>query len=234
LFDPVPAVGYLLPGFPFSRGKVDERTHSDVFAGGFTKVPAFFVDDLMPIAPGIPASFWKFLRIVWRDCFGQRRKCSKTMTQFHMTKGTASKWTAALYISHLFYVRYGKRHEPNLPGVPTEIRYKEDSTQEDWLSFIAALRDTLLADKRQHFSDVEGFRVQLAINLIAERQRNGLSTTVLDRFIADQPEGSVNNAGGTHVLNPEWRGQSDRTGVLTADDKAYFLGEEPKPSRSIR
>ena len=215
---------------------MDERIteHSaEIFAGGFTKVPAFFVDDLMPIASGVPASFWKFLMIVWRDCFGQRHKCSKTMTQFHMTKGTASKWTAALYVSHLFYVRYGKRHEPNLPGVPTEISYKADSTQEDWLCFIAALRDTLLADKRQHFSDVEGFRTQLAINLVAERQRNGLSTTVLERFLDNQPEGSVKKVGGIYELNPEWRGPSDRTGVLTAEDKAHLFGE-PEPSRSIR
>lgn len=201
-------------------------TGQDIFTGGFTKWPVFFVDDLMPIAVGVPASFWKYLIIVWRDCFGQRRRCSKTMTQFHMTKGTASRWTAALFASCLFYVRYGKRHEPNLPGIPTEIRYLPESTQDDWLCFIAALRDTILADKDEGNSDVDGFRVQLAINVHAERQRNGLSTTVLDRYLDNLiPQGAVTKIGNKYELNPGWRDKSDRTRVLTAKERAYMRGE---------
>ena len=82
----------------------------------------------MPIASGVPASFWKYLFIVWRDCFQRPYRCARTMTQFHLTKDTARKWTAALSVSGLSSVRYGKRHEPNLPGVPREIRYAADST----------------------------------------------------------------------------------------------------------
>lgn len=202
---------------------MNEHTEK-IFEHGFTRVPAFFVDDLMPIASGVPASFWKYLMIVWRDCFGRHHRCSRTMTQFHMTKDSASKWTAALYASQLFYVRYGKRHEPNLPGVPTEIRYKLDSTHEDWLCFIAALRDTLLADKQQHFDDLYGFRAQMAINLHSERQRNGLATTNLERFLDSLPEGMVKKVGSVYELNTEWREESDRTGVLTAKDVECLYG----------
>src|SRR5260370_11472800 len=198
-----------------------------IFDDGWTKWPAFFVDDLMPIAVGVPASFWKYLLIVWRDCFDQHPgyRCSKTMTQFHMTKGRASKWTAALSVSCIFHVRYGRRHNLNEPGVPTEITYEPDTTREDWLCFIAALRDTLLADKREHNSDIDGFRAQLAVNLHVGRRRIGLSTAMLERYLDSLPEGTVKKVGVEYVLDPKWRDKTDRTGVLDAKGKAYIRGE---------
>ena len=147
------------------------------------------------------------------------------MTQFHLTKDTARKWTAALSVSGLFHVRYGKRHEPNLPGTPTEIRYKADSTEEDWLCFITSLRDTILADKQEHYDDVNGFRVQLVINLHAERRRNALSISDLERYLDKLPEGMVTKLGSVYELNSEWREESDRTGVLSAKEREFLYGD---------
>jgi len=86
-----------------------KRTDLPIFENGFTKFPTFLVDEVMPIAAGIPASFWKYLLVLWRDLFGQgcERKgyrAAKTMTQLHMDKDTASQWTAALDVSGLFEV----------------------------------------------------------------------------------------------------------------------------------
>lgn len=142
---------------------------------GWTKLPAFIVDELMPLAPGIPASFWKFLIVVWREVMGQRHLCSKTMNQFHVTKNTARRWTAALSVSHLFNVHYGKRHKPNEPGIPTMISYRTKSTPDEWVCFISALRDTVIADRGEHEGDVDYF-ARLEKEGVIMRDANGTPT----------------------------------------------------------
>src|SRR5208337_4677800 len=112
-----------------------------IYEGGYTTIPAFFVDELMPYANGIPASFWKYLLILWRDIFGvnceaKGYRTDKTMTQFHVTKETAMQWTAAVDVSGMFEVKYGVRHRPNEPGIPTQFKYNIESTPEDWMCFI--------------------------------------------------------------------------------------------------
>ena len=202
---------------------MDELFEKGVFEKGWTKWPAFFVDDLMPIAMGIPASFWKYLLIVWRDCFDQHPgyRCSKSMTQFQMTKGRASKWTAALSVSGIFNVRYGKRHTPNEPGIPTEIVYQIEASRDDWVCFVAALRDTIIRDKREHHGDIDGFRVQLAITHYAERRRSGLPVAFLEQYLDGMPD-AVKKVGAGYELDPEWRDKTNRTGVLDAKGKAYY------------
>src|SRR5690349_16751576 len=97
-----------------------------IFETGFTMLPTFFVDELMPFGTGIPASFWKYLLVLWRDIFGigcdkKGYRAAKIMTSFHMDKETASQWTAALSVSGVFAIAYGRRFAANLPGVPTVI-----------------------------------------------------------------------------------------------------------------
>jgi hypothetical protein len=146
-------------------------------------MPAFFVDELMPYANGIPASFWKYLMVLFRDVFSagcetRGYRAAKTMTQFHMTKETAMQWTAALSVSGLFEVNYGFRYAANLPGVPTEFKYVASSTPQAWKCFVTALRDALLRAKTKNHKvqreGVDAFRIDLSFRVDNERQRNGL------------------------------------------------------------
>ncbi|SRR6266567_5092745 len=205
----------------------DNTSELSVFEGGWTKCPAFFVDDLMPLAVGVPASFWKYLLVVWRDCFGKNSgyRCRRTMTQFHVSKDTALKWTAALSVSCLFQVRYGVRHKLNEPGLPTVIEYRPDSTQEDWRCFITALQATILDDKRKHFDDVEGLRIGLAFELQKERDRAGLPAAEIQKFIERQVAAGkvqIDEGNGGYV----WQARmSDRRGLMTAAEREYWRGD---------
>jgi len=154
-----------------------------VFESGFTMFPTFFVDELMPFAAGTPASFWKYLLILWRDIVGvgcdkKGYRTAKIMTSFHMDKDTASQWTAALSVSGLFTIAYGRRFAANLPGVPTVIQYRHGSTVEEWQCFITALRDELQDGKTKSFKTkgdgVWGFRISLSFRVDNERSRRGL------------------------------------------------------------
>ncbi len=159
------------------------RPDLEVFDDGYTKVPAFWIDELMPHANGIPASFWKFLLVLWRDIVGIKGTqrgyiAEKSMTQFHCTKDTAMRWTAALAVSGLFRVDYGVRHAANEPGIPTKFKYLDGSI-EDWVCFIVALRKTVLDDRREHDKEtgdgIRGFRVSVAVAVDEERLQRGLS-----------------------------------------------------------
>jgi hypothetical protein len=154
-----------------------------IYESGYTSIPAFWIDELMPYATGIPASFWKYMMVLWKDIMGPNCETNgyttdKTMTQFHMTKETAMQWSAALSVSGLFTVHYGVRYRANEPGIPTQFTYRKESTVEEWKCFITALRDTILTDKRSHFKakreGVEGFRIDLSFAVDDERERHGL------------------------------------------------------------
>jgi hypothetical protein len=179
-----------------------------VYEDGYTTIPAFFVDELMPYANGIPASFWKYLMVLWRDLFGvnceaKGYRADKTMTQFHMTKETAMQWTAALAASGLFEVHYVIRHKPNEPGIPTQFKYYEQSTVREWMCFIVALRDTILSSKRNNFQvqreGIDGFRISLSFRVDDEREQHGLSRvwTAWHKQLAEQ--------GTIEELNPDGR-----------------------------
>jgi hypothetical protein len=154
-----------------------------IYENGFTQFPSVLIDELMPIATGIPASFWKYLLVLWRDTFGvgcdrKGYRASKVMTQFHMDKETAMQWTAALAVSGLFNIDYGRKFAANAPGIPTVFQYRADSTVEDWECFLAALRDELLDSKskgqKTKREGVWGFRISLSYRVDVERQRRGL------------------------------------------------------------
>jgi hypothetical protein len=164
-----------------------------VFDKGFTKVPAFWVDDLMNISDGIPASFWKFLLFIWRDIVGQEGikhgyQTEKTQRQFPMDKDTANQWTVALQCSGCFHVELGYRKVPNQPGVPTKFKYANVDIAA-WRCFIVALRDQILEDRRMNWSGkrdgVDGFRMSLAVRVDAERERAGLRR-LFDNWIKRQ------------------------------------------------
>jgi hypothetical protein len=155
-----------------------------VFESGYTSIPTFWIEELMPYAAGIPASFWKYMIVLWRELFGvncetKGYRAAFTMSQFHMTKETAMQWTAAVAMSGLFEIEYGFRYKPNQPGVPTTFKYREESTVEEWMCFIVALRDTILEQKSKNFQiarrGIENFRYALSFKVDRERERRGYS-----------------------------------------------------------
>lgn len=182
-----------------------------ILESGFTKVPTFFVDELMPFATGIPASFWKFLLILWRDLFGigsgdgkRGYKALKTMTQFHMSKEVAMQWTAALDVSGFFKVAYGFRFDKKVPGVPTVFQYRPDATLQEWRCFIVALRDQIINDKHEHNkpkgNGVPGFRIALSFTVDAERERYGLPR-LWDKWHEELiKKGIIAEDGDGHIL----------------------------------
>lgn len=204
----------------------DNQLDLDVFRGGFTKLPAFFVDQLIPLADGIPAIFWKYLMTVWRDVMDPHRgfECRKSMKQFPgMEKRAAMKWTAALWASGLFDVYYGKKHNPNLPGTPSVIRYRKNSTQEEWVCFIEALRETLLDDKdsnNDNKRDIEGFKIYLTFQVRDQRHAAGLSMDEaqkrIDAWIKD---GMITDDNGKCRFK---RMPSNRAGVMDAETQNYL------------
>src|SRR5258708_14947933 len=176
---------------------MSEQKHSnnhdeiEILESGWTKFPAFWIRDLMPLANGISTSFGKYLIVIWNDIVGQRTGFTsyKTMDQCHVTRKAAIKWTAALWASCLFDVRYGKKHNSKLPGTPTKIEYRTKSSEQDWICFINALREALLNDKDENFEDTEGFRIEITFRLREERQRSGLPAQEvqerIQKWIAD-------------------------------------------------
>jgi hypothetical protein len=200
-----------------------------IYEGGYTTIPAFFIDELMPYANGIPASFWKYMMVLWRDVFGANHEAKgyttdKVMTQFHITKETAMQWTAALSVSGVFSVFYGVRHRPNEPGIPTKITYLPQSTVEDWKCFITALRDTILASKRKNLKvqrdGIAGFRIDLSFRVDNERQRIGLPRCY------DAWHKKLVESGEIKKLddcNFQWsHPRTKRSGLMSKEDKEFL------------
>jgi hypothetical protein len=196
-----------------------------ILEDGWSKFPTFFVDELMPISVGIPASFWKYLLVLWRDIADNKPgyRSTKTMTQFQVGRDAAMKWTAALSVSCSFHVRYGFRHKPNEPGVPTTIEYLPHSTREDWFCFITALRETVLKDRREHNGDVEGFRITLLFRMIAERKLHELHTGWLEDYVKNAVKKGLITVDEDGYNWP--RRGSDRRGVIDAPTQSYLYQE---------
>ncbi len=221
-----------------------------VFESGFTMFPTFFVDELMPFAAGTPASFWKYLLILWRDIFGvgcdkKGYRAAKIMTSFHMDKDTASQWTAALSVSGLFNIVYGRRYATNMPGVPTVIQYRSTSTVEEWRCFITALRDELMDSKSKRFKTmrdgVGGFRISLSFRVDNERQSRGLPRLHVKWHEELEKSGDIHRRDGNvftftrtftntnRVRNAEQMRQEDKeTRDILGDEEVERINEENK------
>lgn len=213
-----------------SRIRKPATEEAEVFQHGFTRIPAFWIDQLFALGDGIPPMFWKFLLTVWRDvCDPNRRfKCVKTMTQFDgIGKTAAMKWTAALWASCLFDVEYGQRHVSNLPGSPTVIRYRLRCTLVEWICFIEGLRNAVHKAKENNddTNDIEPFKIQLTFCIAERRKEAGLPIDEckrrVDEWVADGRIELENN--GYRWL----RRETDRRRVLNADNaelKAFGAG----------
>ena len=202
-----------------------------IFENGYTQFPTILIDELMPIAAGIPASFWKYMLVLWRDVVGigcdkKGYRANKIMSDFHMDKDTATQWTAALSVSGIFNIAYGRRYNFNAPGVPTMIQYRQEATVEEWECFIAALRDQLLDDKSRSFKTkregVWGFRISLSYRVDSERQRRGLPRAWDEWHAELEKSGDVLKESGSIKL-PYNRPRTNQSRVRNASELADDL-----------
>jgi hypothetical protein len=103
----------------------------------------------------VPASFHKFLHILWREiCFDRGPDkvwwtADFYMDQFNMRPSDAAKWTVAMEVSRVFTVsKVPGPHSPAGPGYggiksrgPLSVfHYNTKATAEDWKLFYKALR----------------------------------------------------------------------------------------------
>ena len=121
-------------------------------------VPAFFTDRLMhpQISKGIPASFWKFTFVLWRELLKPKKQGDEfvypyvfntTYEWFENEHGigdaNVQEWTSAYAVSGLFKIKKGKRHNHKVPGEPSVWYYNTKATQTDWMAFVMALSQTI-------------------------------------------------------------------------------------------
>lgn len=203
---------------------------------GFVAFPAFFVDELMPMGKHIPPSFWKFLLVLWRDVNHHKDNSSKkSMRQFHIRSEDASKWAAALYVSGLFQMKYGWKHVQAEKGFPTQFTYI-DRDFEDWESFIAALEEQLVSDKKHGYKDSGcGFRAELLLRKIRIRWEQAGEPkldweTRLLNFFGDKGYVTARKDERVAYFSTK-RLRSDKSGVLRLEEKingAYPVQEAPQ------
>jgi len=124
---------------------------------GWFAIPYFFAKDFMRIGKGIPASFWKFTFILWRELLqpkpvkdgkgGAHFEWPYTanttvewfMEEFGLDTEAVQDWSNAYSVSGLFRMTKGERKIKGLPGTPTTWTYNKRATKKDWEAFIIAL-----------------------------------------------------------------------------------------------
>lgn len=193
---------------------------------GFVAFPAFFIDELMPLGPKIPATFWQFLLIVWRDVNHHKdNACKKALKKFYMREASAGRWTAALQASGLFHVKYGHGDKDRKNAVPTVLTYL-DADFEEWEIFIEALAEQLQADKAAGYNDYDGgFVAGIIIRMFRIRgQRFGqmMPKWAREHLVTLEKHGFVTGTKDEHgvfVFVVTKRKKSDRAGVLSTYEK---------------
>ena len=88
----------------------------------------------------VPASFWKFLFILWHEVMHERPgkpdwTAKLSMREFGVRANDASKWTAALRAAGLFTVELGTFQDRNR----SIFTYNTKSNSVDWQSFYRGL-----------------------------------------------------------------------------------------------
>ena len=174
----------------------------------FIQVPRFWTDVLMQPycwyengskAPRIPNSFWKYMLYLWRYITdgNELRECEIASKQFPVRTDAAVRWTAAVSLSGLFDVTFGKWTKQH--DEPTHFAYRCDATQQDWEAFVHALDFTLNQFKEKakiphepfdQWANNGGFKVMLAINVDSIRASRGLPP-VNQQFLKNAVEGLI-------------------------------------------
>lgn len=229
---------------PSEEKSVSKKTKFKIQSRGFVAFPAWFVDEFMHSrrradCKGIPASFWTFLLVIFRDINHHAdNTCKRTMRQFPIRPSAATKWTAALRVSGLFQVDYGTKKTEGKAGTPTKFEYL-DRDYDLWDVFLSALAAQLASDKLHHTNDAGlGFRAELLLRIIDFRRARGVgnpNTSAWEKEYLNwcEKQGVLEISGDAndHHSFTVSRLHADRSGVLSAEDKVdgvYPRSGEPE------
>jgi hypothetical protein len=174
--------------------------------GNFTAVPTYFTKELMMVGIGIPANFWKFTSIAWRNWIAPAQNGTYPY-EFLFTKeqlaseygihGDMAAWCMAAYsISGVCKLEKGRRHRFDSPGIPSTLKYFKASTKDDWRAFIGALKAQVREDKKNHWAGHDdGFCVSLAWKIARTRQELGLKDMHSEWLKKMQAAGVITETG---------------------------------------
>jgi hypothetical protein len=228
------------PGFP-SKGRVmsERNLHPNLAIfdddARWTALPVFFVNEIMRLGEGIPASFFKFTWVILRYTLAPGKDgkwpytCKTTQKQFaeefHIHNRATEDWTRAYSVSGLFRIKKGKRYQKTLPGEPTFWQYNQKATLEDWQAFILALSDVLTGKitggksvkrsgkSKDGYEAAIGFAVSLAIAV-------------------DRRRASINGTGGPGLppVNSKWIEQAIAQGWAKREKDGAILYSYVRPA----
>lgn len=149
---------------------------------GFLRVPNMWFYLLIPEEkkyPHVPASFWKFMLILWHELFFVRANkpdwtATLGMRDFGINKGDASKWANALAgAPNLFTLSPGSF--PDLDK--TTFTYNSKANWIDWLGFY---RGFLLANDWRSGQKVLVEDWQRKVKELVEEQTDAIKRAVED------------------------------------------------------
>ena len=246
-----------------------------IFEGGYTLVPAFWTKMMgvvmkfdphtgQPIPQPvfdkhIPASFWKYSLVLWRDvvginCVQRGFTAKKTMQDFAIRPATAMRWTAAYMASGLFDIKLGARHVKGVKGSPSTFRYL-NGTEYDWEVFMRCLSWLCSRDKRQHHSQegsegsIAAFRCELTWAIAVVRMQE-IPNSTLRQNLSNANEAFLNQCmkDGVARMGPRpqeqttenWlhrlqvtRTATNRFGVIEKRDQALYYDLELDGDQSV-
>jgi len=190
--------------------------------GNYTAVPNFITKQLMMVGRGIPPHFWKFTVIAWRHWlemelvpgttkFVSSRKFTYTEDQladeYSLTKENTAWCTACYRVSAFCGWEKGKRYNFTRPGTPTTLLYRNWTTEQDWIAFVAAMKLQRREDRHYHFAGTDdAFCVSLAWKVKQQRIEQGLPVDMLDAWLVKMKEAGViktRDDGGEYVTRIE-------------------------------
>ena len=151
---------------------------------GFLRVPNMWFMLLMreesKYGKGIPASWWKFLFILWHELmFGRVGKPDWCATlslrkDFRIRQKEASRWAHALAAApSLFTVAFGTWPERD----KTKFTYKSQADWKDWLGFYRGL---LLANDWRSGQEIPVEEWEQKVNELVEEQTDEIKRAVED------------------------------------------------------
>jgi hypothetical protein len=236
-----------------------------ILEGGFTLVPAFWAKLMGVVAEfdratgeriptptydkHIPASFWKYSFVLWRDIVGpncqqKRYTAKKTMQDFGIRPATASRWTAAYTASGLFEVKLGARHVKGAKGDPSVYRYL-DSTEYEWEVFLRCLSGLCARDKHDSNSQegsegsIAAFRAELTWLIAVTKKEDGFQPSLSkeNRAYLDEclKNGIARTVASANMLERiEFaRTPTNRLGVLPKDKQIDYWGVDVSDGQSV-
>jgi hypothetical protein len=194
---------------------------------------------------GIPATFWKFTDIAWRNFVAPgkpdekgaftfpcewRVTAEQLVEEHRIHKAAALKWMAAYSVCGFVDVTLGKRHKIDQPGSPSVFHYDKSTAKADWQAFISGLSIQCEQDKKSHLGGADtAYRASLALKIRRMRLQLGLPVDHFDGYITRLKElGIIKEQDGGGIM----RKVTDSSNMVNkAEKEMLYEGGYPIRSR---